>query len=391
MSFDVLFDRTPLAILSSRFRGIGSYVRNLLAALQQLRDAERRGLAIGVLAGFDGPDAVVPLGSAALPAPDAPAMSERRWAWQRRTALVRLLWRQRPGLVHLTEPLGTPRGSPAPRIMTCYDLLELVMHQQYLPSPLRRALAWSAAYARFASARRVLSISQATADDLMRIVGVPASRIDVVPLAADASRFRLPADGAEAARASESRARLGLGRAPYLVYVGAPDPRKNIDTLCSAFARAAVPELELVLVGRYGAGEQRFVDRCLDAVGRPAAIRLLGFVPDAEIPAVYQGASALCFATSYEGFGLPVLEAMLCGCPVIASRHTSLAEIAGDAALYVPPRDEPALCDAIRRIAREPTLGAELRAGGLAQAARFSWRSTALGTVESYARALSGR
>jgi glycosyltransferase involved in cell wall biosynthesis len=389
MTYDVLYDLLPLDTLSSRFRGIGKYVGELFSALRRLTPAERQGLSIGALRGY-GERATAPIDETELPDPQRPGVTARSWAWQRRTRLVGLLRAERPGLFHMTEPYGTPRATGVPRVVTCFDVLELVMHREYLGSWPAHQLALLKAYGRFRTARRIVSISRFTADDLIRVLGYPASRIDVVPLAADGDRFRLPSGDAERAAAAEVRARLGLSERPYLVYVGAPDRRKNVDTLTAAFARANVAELDLVLIGRYGKNEQAWVDGCVAAAGNHRGIRQLGYVADADIPAVYQGALGLSFASSYEGFGLPVLEAMLCGCPVITSKNTSLVEVAGDAALFVPPRDEAALTDAIVRLAREDSLRKHLSEEGLRHAATFSWKRTAEGTVDAYRRALAG-
>jgi glycosyltransferase involved in cell wall biosynthesis len=389
MTYDVLYDLTPLDI-SSRFTGIGKYVTELGRALLKLDDRERHGLQIGVLGGYAEGWSSRPLGPDFLPdIASRPVMENESWAWRRRTRLAWRLGRERPRLFHMTEPFGTPRGSLVPRVITCYDILRLALHEQYLGGGwVRLQLHRAAELSRYGSARRVLCISRFTADDLVRLLGLSASRLDVVPLAADAERYRLPRSEAERAERAAARVRLGLSERPYLVYVGAPDCRKNVDTLIQAFARARVPDVDLVLIGRYSEDQRSYVDGCLDAADRPANVRTLGYVADADMPAVYEGALALSFASSYEGFGLPVLEAMSCGCAVITSRATSLAEVAGEAAVFVTPRNVDELCDAIGRMVRESALRSDLREAGLVQAARFSWRHTALGTIESYRRAL---
>ena len=387
MTPDVLLDLTPLDT-TSRYRGIGKYASCLGRAIHSLSPSERHGLEIAALIGLYGERTV-----GALTWPGSPAGvhegQKLAWTMNRRLRLGGTLRRLSPRLFHATEPVGTPRGSRVPRIVTCHDLLNLVLCREYYPG--RRiyphALRLIEA-ARHHPCRRVIAISEYTAGDLMRILRFPAARIDVVPQGVEHDRFRPPATAEEARVASARRDALGIGGVPYLVYVGGADPRKSVGTLISAFVRAAQPDLDLVLVGRYCASEEVEVLAAIHAEGNPKSIRRLGFVADESIPAVLSGATALAFPSIYEGFGLPVLEAMASGCPVIAVRATSIGEVAGSAALYVPPRDSAALAAAIREITTDAALRSDLRSAGLAQAAKYSWRATALGTVDAYARAL---
>ena len=383
---DVLLDVTPLDT-ASRETGTGRYVAALARAIAALTPREREGLDVRALASLDGPSAVplseLPLGAATS------ARDEIAWLMARRTRLVRTLRRIRPRLFHAPVRVGTPRGSGVPRVVTCLDIIPLVLHAEYMPG--RRAyrrLAFALEAARFHQARRVLAISRFTADELVRVLGVPASRVDAVPLGVDLQRFHPPRTDAERATVAAILARRGLDRRPYLLHVGAADPRKNIDTLVEGFAEARLDGVDLVFVGRLRPAHDAAVERALEARGRPANVKRLGYVPDDELPAILSGALALPFTSSYEGFGFTPLEAMACGCPVIASAVTSIGEVCGDATLEVPPRDSRALAAALRRLIAEPTLAAELRRAGLARASTFDWRSTALGTIASYARAL---
>lgn len=384
---DVLVDLSPLDT-SSRYSGTGRYVNELGIALGRLTPSERQGLDLVGLKSVDGEYVLAPL--------DWPGSAELRWdgdhetAWlnARRTRLPGTLRRVHPRLFHATYHLGTPRGSFVPRVVSCLDLIRLVRHEDYLSGrPVYRRLLHAAEALRFHTARRVLAISQHTADDAMRLLGLPASKIDVVHLGVDLERYRVfTGAAAEAARAV--RRRYALSEGGYIFYVGAADPRKNLDTLIGAFARAAVPGLELAIIGKMRPSDQAFIERALRAAGEPTGVRLMGRVPEEDLPAIIGGALGFVFCSTYEGFGNVPIEAMACGCPVVTTGLTSMKETVADAGLEIPPRDVEATAEAIRRLARESTLRGELARAGLARAARFSWKNTALGTVSSYARAL---
>jgi glycosyltransferase involved in cell wall biosynthesis len=390
VELDVLVDLSPHDT-SRRFGGTGRYVRELGLALAALSDAERRGLRIGALTWHTGDDVVGPLDWAGHEEVRMTDAHEARMLMERRLLLPLTLRRLRPRLYHQTMSLGTPRGSAVPRVVTCLDLLKLVLHEEYMPGRWAyRRLMHAVEALRFHGAHRVQAISQHTADDLVRVLGVPASKIDVVLLGVDLDRYRLPRDEAEAEAARATRRRYGLTDEGYVFYVGRADPRKSVDVLVAAFARARVPDLELLLIGDMRPSDQLACERAIAAAGNPPGVRMLGFVPEADLPAIMAGALGFVFCSTYEGFGNVPVEAMACGCPVICTGVTSMKETVGDAGLLIPPRDVEATADAIARLARDGALRRQLRDAGIARAARFSWRNTALATVESYERALAG-
>lgn len=386
---DVLVDLTPLDT-TSRLRGIGHYVAYLGAALLALSPSERQNLEIQGLTGLSG-QILGPLdwpGSDPLPYPDPTSL---QYIWDRRSKLVVSLrrLRPRPRLFHSTQNFGTPRGAFIPRVITCHDLIRLALHEQYLKSSRAYLEAYRfAEFTRFALARRVIAVSQYTADDLMRILKIPSSRIDVVYHGVDMQRFRPPASPAEEASYLEQRRALGVDQRPYFLYVGGTDPRKKAGLAVEAFARARLPDAELIFAGWLTPEEQRPLLEIQRAINPTASVRFVGFVRDEHMGALMHGALGLLFPSIYEGFGLPILEAMAAGCPVVTTAATCLGEVAGDAALLVQGNDLASLQDALLRISSDDALRAQLRTAGLARAARFTWRSTALGTIDSYRKAL---
>lgn len=296
-------------------------------------------------------------------------------------ALPVLVARERCDLVH--GPVNVvPLAVRCPTVVTIHDLAFLRV-PGHVPAGRRRYLT---AMVRLSvrRARRVLTISESTKRDLMDLFGVPDEKITVTPLAADA-RFTPP--GSEAL--ARFRERYGLAR-PYIVAVGTLEPRKNLPLLLRAFGRIAsdIPH-DLVLVGPLG----WMIEGMDEAVqGLPKAvrqrIRFTGFVPDDDLPLWYAGASVMVYPSRYEGFGLPVLEAMASGVPVITSNVSALPEVAGDAALLIDPRDKAALAGTIRHVLGDDRLATEMRARGLRRAAEFSWERTAAATVAAYRAAL---
>jgi glycosyltransferase involved in cell wall biosynthesis len=387
MPYDVLVDLTSLDS-PSRYSGTGRYVFELGLALGALSPSERAGLSFGALTALEGPEPTGPLGWPG--SPELRYEHELAWLTRRRLHLPFTLRRLRPRLFHVPYQMGTPRGSFVPRVVSCLDLVPLVLHQDYLAGrPIYRRLLMAAEALRYHSACRVLAISQNTADDLIRVLHVPAKKIDVALLGVDLERYH-PFVGAEAEQARAARARHRLREGGYVFYLGRADPRKNVDVVVKAFAAAQVDGLELVIIGKMRPSDERVFAQAMQAAGHPPGVRFLGFVPEDDLPAIIEGALAFVFCSTYEGFGNVPVEAMACGCPVIHTGTTSLRETVADAGLRVPPRNVEATAAAIRRLATEPTLHRDLRAAGLKRAADFSWRNTALGTVACYERALAG-
>jgi glycosyltransferase involved in cell wall biosynthesis len=228
-------------------------------------------------------------------------------------------------------------------------------------------------------AHRVIAVSEATRSEVLARYRLRPERVVVVPEAA-AAHFVPPSEPALAA----VRARYGLTR-PYVLFVGYLEPKKNLAALLDAVAalrrRGAWGETELVIVGATGWGPAPAAHARV--LGLEGAVRFVGAASDADLPALYGGALAFVFPSLWEGFGLPVLEAMASGAPVVASNRGALPEVTGGAALLVDPAPAP-LTDALGRVLAEPALRERLRAAGLARAAAFSWERTARETLAVY-------
>jgi len=282
-------------------------------------------------------------------------------------------------LYHATEHLLMPLRR-VPTVLTVHDLIFRLFPRHHKRLNYWYLNAAMPLYCRRASA--IIAVSQATRRDLIQAYGLDPAKITVVHEAA-APHF-VPASPA---RVAQVRARYGLPE-DYLLHVGTIEPRKNLSRLLEAIhaLRQAGQDVRLVVVGGQG-WLYADVFRRLEELGLGQAVQLPGYLPDADLPAVYSGARLVVVPSLYEGFGLPVLEAMACGAPVVCSRASSLPEVGGDAARYFNPDDVPAMADAILAVWRDAELRETLRRQGLARAAHFSWARAAEETLAVYSMA----
>ncbi len=232
----------------------------------------------------------------------------------------------------------------------------------------------------------VLVDSKFTASELVELYGYPESKTRVVPLGVEESFYpRPPAESSRQCR------QYGLPE-KFILCVSTVEPRKNIGTLLEAYGllRDGGGEApDLVLVGGEGwLGEDEKIERLIDKLKLRGAVRRLGYVSREAMPAIYSSALFFVFPSLYEGFGLPPIEAMACGLPVICSSTSSLPEIAGDAALLVPPCDAACMAGAMRKLIDDSALRRELIRKGLDRAKRFTWAETARLTMDAYREAL---
>jgi alpha-1,3-rhamnosyl/mannosyltransferase len=291
--------------------------------------------------------------------------------------------RLRLDLLHSPYFVKPYAGLPCPSVVTIYDLIGWRFP---------RTLSWRGRLFYRASmalavrtAAAVITISESARADLAHVYRLPAERLAVTPLAAG-RRFR-PQPAAEVAAA---RARHGLPER-YVLYVGSNKPHKNLERLARAWERVladgAAEGATLVIAGhedRKHTELRRFVAER----GLGSTVRFLPNLADADLPALYSGATVFAFPSYYEGFGLPPLEAMACGAPVLCAYASSLPEVVDTAALTVDPFSMIELAEGMARLLRNPSLRRELSVRGQRRAREFSWRRTALGTLRVYERVM---
>lgn len=288
-----------------------------------------------------------------------------RLAWHQ-AALPRFLRGRGNGVFYSTTIDGMI-APVCPQVVTVHDLIPLIhpesgprlrYHFRYVVPRIVRASA------------AIIAMSEATRRDLARLYAIPPERVHVVHQGYRAAVFN-PGAGE---RSAAVRARFGLGR--YLLATADGRSYKNIPRVLEALARLGREDLQLALVGRTSRKEVD-LPALAERLGIGARVRFLGFVSDEELAALYAGAEAFVFPSLYEGFGIPPLEAMACGCPVIVSDRASLPEVCGEAAIYVDPDRVDAIAEAMGRVVAEPALRAGLRERGLERAAQFSYRQAA--------------
>ena len=292
--------------------------------------------------------------------------------------------RRRPvDLLHVQYT--APPLTPCPVVATVHDLAF-----EHIPATFKRRSWMQMRLTVRRTVRRaahVITVSEYSRQDIIKTYGVPPERVTVTPEAA-APHFR-PQPPEEVLRVRRKYAIDG----DYILAVGSIQPRKNLVRLLRAYAelrsrRVRPPQLVLVGKRAWLYGETL---RAVEREGLAGACVFTGYVPEADLPALYAGALCFVYPSFFEGFGLPPLEAMQCGTPVITGNLTSLPEVVGDAGLMVDPFDARAIAAALGHVVEDAALREELRGRGLERASRFSWRATAALTLEAYERALSGR
>lgn len=273
-----------------------------------------------------------------------------------------------------------PVALRTPSVVTVYDLSFL--HYPQVLTPARRLYLRLLTAHSCQRARRVIAISHSTADDLHRSLGIPRERIDVAPCGYDTALFRpLPPGEVEAFRRAQ-----GLPDRFWL-FVGTLEPRKNLPTLLRAYARLPRGERPPLIIGGGKGWLYDEIFATVEQLDLADDVRFVGFIPAESLALWYNSAQVFVYPSVFEGFGLPVLEAMACGTPVIVSAASSLPEVVGSAGLQVAPHDIDAWESALHHALTSAEWRATAREQGFRSASRYRWSLTAEQTVDSYRRA----
>jgi glycosyltransferase involved in cell wall biosynthesis len=359
--------------------GIGSYIRNLLEAMANRPEAAR--FRFRVYTRRADRDVMPPLAANfEVVEEDSPGYSLAEL-----TRFAFRLYRDRLDLFHATHYVLPPLRSRA--VVTIHDIIHL-LYPQFLPS--RAALVYARVMIRRALRRadRIITVSYNSKRDLVDYFGIVPARVDVIYNGVS-PQFRPDVPEEERTRVA---AKCGLRR-PYLLFLGGEKPHKNMQNVVRAFgeARRIRPDLPhvLALAGPMPRNSAR-IDALIAALDLAAAIARPGLVDEEDLPGLLAGADALLYPTLYEGFGLPVVEAMACGTPVLTSSTSALQEIAGGYAYLVDPLDVDAIARGIIALATDPKVRADFVELGRKRALDFSWDKAAERTLEVYEEALAG-
>lgn len=316
-----------------------------------------------------------------LPAVTVPviARSRAQWVLGEQLLLPGLARRAGVDLLHSLASTAPARGGFR-RVVTVHDLIYARFPETHagvrdlgmrllVPLAVRRS-------------HRVIAISQSTRSDLLELLHASAAKIDVIPQGLGLSQVK------EALPAQALRERLDLGERQVALSLSAKRPHKNLIALIGALARIAPERRPVLVLPGYPTGHEGDLREHASALGVDRDVRLLGWLPSNQLEGLWRIADAFVYPSLYEGFGLPVLEAMARGVPVACSSASSLPEVAGDAGLLFDPHDEAAMAAALERLLFDGGEAERLRARGLERARQFSWERAARATLDSYRRAL---
>jgi glycosyltransferase involved in cell wall biosynthesis len=357
---------------SFRRAGVSNYVEALLTQLGMLDQRNR--YTIYTTRGMDAAALRLPPNFAIRPS-RLPTINPRiRIPWEQLLAPI-LLRLTHADVFHGVLNIA-PLACPVPSVITIHDLAFLSFPQTFRRVN-RSYLTWATRLSARRAAR-ILAVSQFTKQEIVRLLGIAPERIVVTYDACDA-RF-VPPDPRELAA---FRRRTGLPER-FILFVSTLEPRKNVTTLLDAYARIASSTDAPLLIGGGKGWLYEPIFARLEALGLGDRVRFVGFIDADELPLWYAAATVFTLPSLYEGFGMPLLEAMACGTPVVTTTSSSLPEVVGDAGLLVSPTDADALGAALLRLLDDAGLREELRARGLQQARRFSWRETAERTLRAY-------
>lgn len=356
-------------VVNDHFPGIGRYVVNLAQALARVAPD----LNVSLLYDPSAP-------ATRLILPDLPrvACPVSPFSVRQQWIVPRQLRRMQATLYHSPYYL-MPYAPGTSTVFTCHDLIPLI-YAQYFSAVQRLIYRLTHALA-LKTARMTVAVSRTTQADLIRYFHLDPQRVIAIPEAVDDHFSPRPSEQITAVRQKH------VLPEEYVLYVGSNKPHKNLARLVQAWkicrSELRTQNLKLVIAGQW---DRRYLEakRLVGGSGLNAQVFFVGPVDDADLPALYSGAMLFIFPSLYEGFGLPVLEAMACGTPVVCSNTSSLPEVVGEAGLLFDPLNPDEIAASIQRVLENPGLRVELRQRGLARAAQFTWERVAEKTMAVY-------
>jgi glycosyltransferase involved in cell wall biosynthesis len=381
----VFIDLAPF-VTASAFQGIGRYLRELLGAFGKLDPAHWKDLEAVGLDTQSWPWKTVKieelLKENGVPKVTAPIPAKSTW---RHRMAGRYLKALGCACYHQPEPHHTPIFAGVPLVLSIHDIIPIEFPHLYSRKAPRIRLCINLALMKFRtlSASHIITGSQYVKEQLQRRFQVPPAKISVAYYGVDLNRFHPHTALEEERRVARDYNING----PYFLYVGTADPRKNLGFLLEAMA-ASQTEIPLLVAGRIHDLHRPQLQAKLQQLQLGNKVRFLGYVAEDDLPALYRHSLALLFPSLSEGFGLPVVEAMACGTPVVAFANSSIPEVAGDAAWLVPTNDLPAFVEAMKVLAVNHEKRQELVAKGLERAKLFTWENTARAVLGVYRRVL---
>jgi len=364
--------------------GVGTYIRNVVRTLGRL-DHENQFVLIGSPAKVEEIGALPPnFQTVPLFAPERSVQGYREF----RTALQR----QRCDLVHIPNLFSVPRLLPCPFVMTVHDMLEHMSGTRE-QSGFRRSLYFQMTKRVLAGAARIFAVSNFTRNEIEKLFDIPSDRVEVVYNAID-ERFL---HGHASAADRDLIARRYQVTYPFLLYAGRISPHKNVVRMIEAFSALktelerdqAYPDLKLIIIGDDLSGNPD-LRRTVVRSGVQNDVRFLGFIPIEVLRIFYDQAKIFVFPSLYEGFGLPPLEAMVHGTPVVTSNVSSLPEVVGNAAVLVNPENVFEIMRALHRVLLDQALRDRMKERGYQQAAKFSWETSVRRILEGYGQIVHG-
>ncbi|MBN2224704.1 MAG: glycosyltransferase family 4 protein [Deltaproteobacteria bacterium] len=373
----ILINTSPLV---TPLTGIGHYVANLIHSMVSLEPSHEYFFFNRNYVSSELKSSQTGTGIPAKPPFYSGILPQKITYGLRRLFLSALFLKSKYNVYHETNYFP-PREIPFPTISTIYDL-SVQIYPQY--HPIDRVRMFEKHFLKYLSSYRyIIAISNNTKNDLVRVSGYPEERIGVV-YPGYHGRFRVVSQASVKKYIEEKKL-----PSKYILFLGTLDPRKNIRLLLDAYTllNSSLREKYHIVLAGWKGWDYEGVFRRIDDLGIRSSTIYLGYVRDDEVPLLYNGASLFVYPSFYEGFGLPLLEAMACGCPVITTNASSLPEVVGDGGVMVDPYDEYGMRDKMEMILTDDKTRTGLREYGLKRVGMFSWETCAQHTLDVYKKA----